>query len=334
MPIAALPTEVLSLVLSKLSLVRNIKGAKRTCRAFRDAAPAAEQAHRRLCFEHGNAVGCVAAAPDGRVITSSKVNVSGHVNVWRNGTCERTIEAHQGAVWGVAVLPGGTRFVSGSSDRTAKLWTLDGAPEGPERTFQVGRHVLCVAPLPDGVHFAVGIDNDTVRLYHVDGTLVHTFKGHADWVRGVAVTPDGQHIISGSFDNSVKVWSVASRRLVGTCRGQTKNVFAVAAMPDGQRILSGSAGTVFVHLLDGTLVNTFELHTSTVYALVTLPDNQHALSASWDLTVKLFNVNDGRVLRTFTHHTAYVRCLALLPDGLRFVSGLHDHTARLVELGI
>ena len=48
------------------------------------------------------------------------------------------------------------------------------------------------------------------RLYHVDGTLVHTFKG-ASAVRAVAVTPDGQHIISGSKDNRVKVWSVATR---------------------------------------------------------------------------------------------------------------------------
>ena len=59
--ITALPTEVLSLVLSQLCLVRNIKGVKRTCRAFRDAAPAAEQAHRRVCFEHADVVKCVAA---------------------------------------------------------------------------------------------------------------------------------------------------------------------------------------------------------------------------------------------------------------------------------
>ena len=42
MPITALPTEILSLVLAQLCLARNIKAVKRTCRAFRDAAPAAE----------------------------------------------------------------------------------------------------------------------------------------------------------------------------------------------------------------------------------------------------------------------------------------------------
>ena len=120
----------------------------------------------------------------------------------------------------------------------------------------------------------------------------------------MAVTPDGQHIISGSFDKLVKVWSVASKSLVSTCAGHTSFVFAVAAMPDGQRILSGARDkTVRVWLLDGTLENTFELHTTTVRALVALPDNQHALSGSFDKTVKLFNVNDGAVLRTFTHHT-------------------------------
>ena len=119
----------------------------------------------------------------------------------------------------------------------------------------------------------------------------------------LAVTPGGKHIISGSNDGLVKVWSVATKSLVSTCAGHTDRVKAVAAMPDGQRILSGSNdNTVRVWLLDGTLKNTFELHTDYVHALVALPDNQHALSGSMDKTVKLFNVNDGAVLRTFTHH--------------------------------
>ena len=104
--------------------------------------------------------------------------------MWRDGACERTIQAHK-PVRAVAVLPGGARFVSVSDDRTAKLWTLDGALE---RTFAVGSNVLCVAALPDGVHFVVGLgggpNKGDVRLYHVDGTLVHTFEGHRHAVHG------------------------------------------------------------------------------------------------------------------------------------------------------
>ena len=102
---------------------------------------------------HADAVNCVAAAPDGRVITGS---VDTTVKVWRDGACERTIQAHSDRVWAVAVLPGGARFVSVSDDRTAKLWTLDGALE---RTFDVGYiNTQCVAALPDGVHFVLYID--------------------------------------------------------------------------------------------------------------------------------------------------------------------------------
>ena len=89
-----------------------------------------------------------------------------------------------------------------------------------------------------------------------------------------------------------------------------------------------------MHLLDGTLKNTFTLHTFMVRALVALPDNQHALSGSSDNTVKLFNVDDGAVLRTFRDRTNDVRSLALLPDGLRFVHGAADNTARIAYHGL
>ena len=59
-------------------------------------------------------------------------------------------------------------------------------------------------------------------------------------MNAVAVTPDGQHIISGGGDKRVRVWSVASKSLVSTCEGHRDRVMAVAVMPDGQRILSGS----------------------------------------------------------------------------------------------
>ena len=57
--ITGLPSDALSLVLSKLCLVRNIKGVKRVCKAFRDAAADAEKVHRRACRRER---GCVWAA--------------------------------------------------------------------------------------------------------------------------------------------------------------------------------------------------------------------------------------------------------------------------------
>jgi WD40 repeat protein len=335
-----LPADVVQHIVVRFTLAHHIARAAPTCKVVSVAVRNAIK-ERKFSSEvvtlagHASLLNCLAAA-DSRVITGSEDKT---VKVWRDGACEHTIEAHTESITAVAVLPGGARFVSIGYDFTAKLWTLGAL----ERTWELHGEAYCVAALPDGVHFVVGVgydededeDSYEVRLYHVDGTLVHAFKGHTGYLQSVAVTPDGQHIISGSADKLVKAWSVASKSLVTTCAGHTDWVYAVAAMPDGQRILSGgSDNTVRVWLLNGTHQNTFELHSHLVTALVALPDNQHALSASMDKTVKLFNVNDGDVLRTFKHHTNVVRCLALLPDGLRFVSGSHDNTARIAYHGL
>ena len=108
--------------------------------------------------------------------------------------------------------------------------------------------------------------------------------------------------------------------------------FCRAATPDGQRILSGGADcTVRVWLLDGTLVNAFELHdyAVAVNAFAALPDNQHALGSAGRLnkSIKLFNAINGAVLRTFSHHMA-VTSPALL-DGLRFEAAVPPTTARI-----
>ena len=332
-----LPADVLGHILYLLPIAQDIGAASLTSGLLRAAA------RRAFTFRpySGAAVtyrvpkgapgenaelNCVAAAPDGALVTGAD---GGAVHVWRNGGCACTLEGHHAHVIAVAVLPGGQRFVSVSTDCTVKLWTMDGVLE---RTFNMGSVVLSVAAL-DADRFVVGGWQEA-SLYKVDGTLVHTFEGHTSSVNALAATPDGQHVISGGYDTLVKVWNVESGGLVSTCEGPAGLVRAVAAMADGKRILSGSdGGAVRVWMLDGTHQKTIEgLHAQTVLALVALPDNVHALSGGND--IRLFNVNDGAVLRTFKHHTNTVSDLTLLFDGRRFASASYDRTVRVVEHGL
>ena len=162
-----LPADAVQHILVRMTLAHQIARTAPTCKVVSAAVRNAIRV-RKFSSEvvtlagHTEEVICVAAAPDGRVITGSYDKT---VKVWRDGACERTIQAHAHYVFAVAVLPGGARFVSGSIDSTAKLWTLDG---GLERTFGVGKNVFCITALPDGEHFVVGVSEDGLRLYHVD----------------------------------------------------------------------------------------------------------------------------------------------------------------------
>ena len=196
--ILELPADVLSLVLYQLTLAHDIAAVAPTCRVVCDAAKLAQKA-RPFSGEvvtlagHDAMLRCVAAAPDGRIITSSN---DGAVKIWRDGACVLTIPASEHMCVGVAMLPGGARFVSTFTGHdvhendSAKLWTLDGALE---RTFEVGsavhrsRRCPTACTLPSALVRCPNIGD--VRLYHVDGTIVHTFQGHDDYVWALTVTP-------------------------------------------------------------------------------------------------------------------------------------------------
>jgi hypothetical protein len=69
---------------------------------------------------------------------------------------------------------------------------------------------------------------------------VRTFEGHASWVRSIAFSADGNQVLSGSDDNTLKLWDLASGQLLRTFQGHTGRVWSVAFSPDGARVLSGS----------------------------------------------------------------------------------------------
>ena len=66
-------------------------------------------------------------------------------------------------------------------------------------------------------------------------------EGHTNWIKSVAYSPDGQFIVSGSNDNTVRVWNADSGQPVGQpLEGHTNEINSVAYSPDGQFIVSGS----------------------------------------------------------------------------------------------
>ena len=144
-------------------------------------------------------------------------------------------------VTSVAFPPDGTRAMSGSWDKTVRLW--DVATGEAVRTLQGHSDpVLSVAFSPDGQWAAsgggfvplsgdapFGRRDNTLRLWEVDsGRLLRGFEGHSGAVNAVAFSPDGSHLLSGSSDRTVKLWDVATGQIIRNFEQHTDKVRAVA----------------------------------------------------------------------------------------------------------
>ena len=106
-------------------------------------------------------------------------------------------------------------------------------------------------------------------------------------VNSVALSPDGQHIVSGSDDQTIHVWNAMTGEAVaGPFRGHSGPVMSVAFFPDGQHIASGSKNEICVwNTLTGeTVANPFRGQLGLVTSVTVSPDGQHIVSGSADKT--------------------------------------------------
>jgi WD40 repeat protein len=160
----------------------------------------------------------------------------------------------------------------------------------------------------------------------------------------VAFSPDGGRVLSGNFDNTIKLWDAATGALIRTFEGHSSPVTSVAFSPDGSRVLSATSGSVLLPTGDligndntiklwdaatGSLIRTFEGHSVPVTSVAFSPDGSRVLSGSQDRTIKLWDAATGALIRTFEGHSARVASVAFSADGGRVLSGSWDGTVRI-----
>jgi hypothetical protein len=162
----------------------------------------------------------------------------------------------------------------------------------------------------------------------------HVQTGHTDFVSAVAVSPDGRFIVSGSWDQTVKVWDAQSGALLRSLGGHTGPVHAVAVSPDERFIISGSWDqTVKVwDAQSGALLRSLGGHTGPVLAVAVSSDGRFLVSGLGDGTVKVWDAQNGELLCSLKGHTGQVNTVAVSPDGRFLVSGSEDHTIRAWNL--
>ncbi len=256
---------------------------------------------------------------------------------WADGQ-KRKIEplasmGHSDTVYAVAFSPDGAQVLSGSRDKTLKLW--DTVSGHLIRTFAGhSEPVVSVAFSPDGARVLSGSDDKTMKLWDVrTGQLLHTFMERSAWVASVAFSPDGKHVLSGGDDKTLKLWDAATGQLVRTYTGHSSTVTSVAFSRDGSRILSGSKdGTLKLwDTVSGHLIRTVKVHSegdAGVQSVALSRDDSRLLSVSFDNKARLWDAANGELIHTFEGEWGEDRSAAISPDGKQVLTFLNGSLKR------
>lgn len=155
---------------------------------------------------------------------------------------------------------------------------------------------------------------------------LHSLTGHSDWIHALAISPNGQLLVSGSFDQTIKVWQLSTGNLVRTLTGHSQGVLSVAISPDGKTLASGGFDETIKlwRLNTGKLLHTLTGHTGSVRSLLILDDSQTLISGSFDKTIKLWGLNRRECLLTLTEQAGAVSAMAVTPDEQTLASGGND----------
>jgi hypothetical protein len=153
-------------------------------------------------------------------------------------------------------------------------------------------------------------------------------KGHTDWVSSAAFSNDGQKLVTGSWDKTIRLWNVntGTSRVVAQSVGK---VLSVNISPDGTRIVGGCwNGYAYIWDFDGHLVATLDGHRGRVNYATFSPDGKRVVTASDDYSARVW-LTDGKPLFTMKEHTDSVKSAVYSPDGMTILTAGFDGTAKI-----
>jgi WD40 repeat protein/serine/threonine protein kinase len=313
----------------------------------------------------------VAFSPDGRWLVTGGPR---EYRFWHAGTWQASHilpRDHAGTLGAMAFTRDGKLLAVAHSSRVVRLLDAGTGLElaslaalDPQRIFR-----LCFSP--DGGRLAACCDNQVIQVWDLrhlrrelaargldwdllaypppgeargPGPLrvrvwtgeLRRFEGHTGAVQCVAYAPDGKHVLSGGWDNTLRLWDVATGKEVMCFKGHSGWVMSVAFSPKGDQALSASTdGTVRLwDVQTGKELKRLVDHTGDVTSVAFAPDGRHALSGGADRDLRLWDLETGRVVRPFVGHSTHVRCVAFSPKGDLALSGAWgpDATVRLWDV--
>src|SRR6266496_2258863 len=144
-------------------------------------------------------------------------------------------------------------------------------------------------------------------------------------------SPDGQRVVTTSYDRTARLWDAASGKPIGEPMKHQDMVRSAQFSRDGQRVVTASDDRT-ARLWDaasGKPIGEPMKHEAAVKSAQFSPDGQRVVTASYDNTARLWDAASGKPIGEPMKHESAVKSAQFSPDGQRVVTSSYDNTARL-----
>ncbi len=272
---------------------------------------------------------CVCVSVDRTIDTDS---------VYRSITDTKlTLANHKLGVLCVDFNQDGTTLVSGSIDRTIKVWSL-GNVKSTAVIMTLTGHKKCVNSVkisPDTQKIASASWDSTVVIWNArSGTKVHTFTGHTSGASCVAWSSDSRLIASGGGDKKVYIWDLLTgAQVMGPLIGHNHTVTSVAFNGATSMLISASWDkSIIIWKLSkrGGLDAQYMLHGKDfINSVCWMNEDKFIASACSDGTVRLWDARKKEVVKVFAAHGEEVLCTAAMRNSMLVVVAVTDGTVRV-----
>lgn len=236
-------------------------------------------------------------------------------------------------LFALALAPDGGTLAGGYNDASIKTWDLVVAPQAAQPTVSP-----TLSALPTGAQAVTSPSPNAVDLKPLYATPVP--PGHSGPVKSVIFSPDGQSLFSVEGNGTIIRWNVATKQEIATYRGEGWDLLALSPDGKLVAGSGPNSRIRLWEVASGRLVREIQLSggSERVMALAFSPDGKWLASSGagypnpQDNTVQLWEVASGRLIRQLVGHDKIVSLLAFSPDGKELASGINEGHLKFWEV--